>query len=291
MRHHKSGSYIPLIIASVLLTFALSLSVPDPASAGGKASEDYVIGPQDVLKIVVWENEDLSGMVAVTLDGYINYHLIGKIKASGLTTGELADKITALLANGYIVNPQVTVEVVKYMSKKIFIIGEVKKPGTYYLTRKTTLVEAISMAGGTTDNADREVIIVRPDKHRKSAVNRAKQPLSQAEGGRQIKVDLRSAVEGDLTQNIFVHDGDSIFIPKAKSFFIMGEVKSPGRYKLEKGTTILKAISIAGGETEKAAKNRTKVIRNIKGEKFERKVSLDELVRSEDIIIVPESFF
>lgn len=250
--------------------------------------EDYIIGPQDVLEITVWDNDDLFSKAAVSLEGFINYHLIGKIKASGLTAPELADKIAELLADGYIINPQVTLEVVEYKSKKIFIIGEATKPGTYYLTKKTTLVEALSMAGGPTKDADREIILVRPKK-----TNEGGDPVSpnQAEEGGQFKVDLRSALEGDLSQNIYIQDGDSIFIPKVKSFFIMGEVKHPGQYNLEKGTTVLKAISMAGGTTEKAAVNRTKIVRIIDGKEVKTKVKMDAPVQPDDIIVVPESFF
>ncbi|MGA1868104.1 MAG: polysaccharide biosynthesis/export family protein [bacterium] len=252
-----------------------------------EAGEDYIIGPEDVLHVTVWDNEDLSSKVAVSLEGFINFHLIGKIKASGLTTAELAEEITHKLKSGYINNPQVTIQVIEYKSQKVFIIGEANKPGTYYLTKKTTLIEAISMAGGLRD-AGREVIVVRPKKKGKS---RDYAPSSQAEEGEQIKVDIRSALEGDLSQNIYIHNGDSIFIPKAQSFFIMGEVNSPGKYSLEKGTTILKAISMGGGTTAKAAMGRTKVVRVVEGKEVKIKVNMDEFVQPNDAIIVPESFF
>jgi polysaccharide export outer membrane protein len=238
--------------------------------------EDYVIGPQDVLEIVVWDNDDLSGKVSVTLEGYINYQLIGKVRASGLNAGEFAQEITKLLADGYIVNPQVNVRVVEYKSQKVFIIGEAAKPGTYYLTKRTSIVEAISMAGGLTKDADMEVIIVRP---------------KDAEEVEQITVDVRRALEGDLSQNIYLRNGDSIFIPKAKTFFIMGEVSKPGEYKLESGTTVRKAVSLSGGATDKASMGRAKVIRVIGDKEVESRIGLDEPLEPNDTIIIPERFF
>ena len=252
-------------------------------------SEDYIIGPQDVIEIKVWDNEDLSGKVVVTLDGYINHHLIGKIKASGLSTGKMAKKITDLLANGYLVNPQVTVQVVLYKSQKVFLMGEIAKPDTYYLQKKkTTLVEIIARAGGLTKDADREVILVRT---KDSNEKKSNLPDKNTKNKLQIIVDFQNALEGDLSQNIFVQSGDSIFVPKAKTYFILGEVKNSGKYKLEKGTTILKAISIAGGETEKAAIDRTKIIRTINKKKTEIDVELHDSVQPGDIIVVPESWF
>ncbi len=250
----------------------------------------YIIGPQDVLEITVWDNPDLSGKVSISLDGFMNYQLIGKVKASGLTAPELADKITELLADGYIINPQVTVQVARYKSQKIFVVGEANKPGTYYLTKRTTLVEAISMAGGHAKDADREVIIVRP-KNKKSTFGKNPLTPNQAEKSEMIKVDFRSALEGDLSHNVYVQNGDSIFIPKSKTFFIMGEVRNPGKYNLDKGTTMLNAISLAGGETDEAALSKTKIIRLVDGKKIERRVEMGELVKPDDVIIVPESFF
>ena len=80
--------------------------------------EDYIIGPEDVLMITVWDNDDLTGKVAVTIEGYITYQLIGRIKVTDLTERDLADKISALLSDGYIVNPQVSVKVEEYKSQK-----------------------------------------------------------------------------------------------------------------------------------------------------------------------------
>lgn len=253
----------------------LAAALPWTAWAQSATSEDYVIGPEDVLFVTVWDNADLSGNFAVSQDGIINYHLIGEVRASGLSAGGLARRITGLLADGYIVNPQVSVRVLKYLSQKVFIVGEVVKPGTYYLTKKTTLLEAISMAGGPTQDAGREVIIVRS---------------GNGEGG-QLSFDLRSALEGDLSQNVAVVDSDSIFVPRSSTFFIMGEVKKPGEYNLDEMTTVRKAISLAGGSTDKAAINRTRIISAEDGREVQRKVKLDELVKPNDTLVVPESFF
>jgi polysaccharide export outer membrane protein len=271
--------------AAIVFLSVVLLLMAAPLQAGeGESSpdfvENYMIGPQDILDIVVWDNEDLSGKVAVSLDGHINYQLIGKVRASGLTVGELAQRITELLADGYIINPQVNVRVVEYKSQKVFIMGEAARPGTYYLTKLTTIVEAISMAGGLTQDADTEAIIVRPSGN----------GTDNGEFG-QIKVDIRSALEGNLGQNICVRNNDSIFIPKAKTFFIMGEVNKPGEYKLESGTTVRKAVSLSGGATEKASMGRARVIRAIDDNEVETRIGLDEPLQPNDTVIIPERFF
>jgi polysaccharide export outer membrane protein len=166
--------------------------------------------------------------------------------------------------------------VATYRSKEIHIIGEVNRPGTYYLKKRTMIVEAISMAQGPTNGADPEVIIVR-------------QVLNGE--GENITVNLRRALEGDTSQNIEIREGDSIYLSKAKTFFIMGEVNRPGQFKLEKDTSIRKAISIAGGHTERAALNRVKVIRIVDKKEREQEVALDEIVQPQDTIVVPQSYF
>ncbi len=238
--------------------------------------DEYVIGAEDVLRITVWDNADLTVNVRVGLDGYITYKYIGRVKASGLNSSELSGMIAEKLSEGYINDPQVNVQIATYRSKEIFIIGEVNRPGTYYLTKRTTIVEAISMAQGPKSDADSDVIIVRKEK-----VGKVKN----------ITVNLRKALEGDLTQNIMVLDGDSIFLSKAKTFFIMGEVHKPGQYKLEKDTSVRKAISIAGGHTERAALGRVKIIRTIEREEVEREVKLEDTVEPLDTIVVPQSYF
>jgi len=246
------------------------------AQAEPDVAERYLIGPEDVLQVIVWDNDDLTKKVSVGLDGYINFQFVGRVKASGLTANELSSKLAGMLSEGYIKNAHVTIQVVEHRSKKLFIIGEVHKPGTYYLTRPMTIVEAISMAQGPTNAADQEVIIVR-----------------QGTGpeGSKLTINLQRALEGDASQNIPVKAEDAIYISKAKTFFIMGEVHKPGQYKLEEEATVRKAISIAGGHTEKAALKRVKIIRHKNQEKTEKEVDLEEMVEPFDTIIVPQSYF
>ena len=258
-----------------------------------KEEKDYEIGPEDVLRIMVWDHDDLERVVSVSREGDFSYPLIGKVHAEGLTVAELEKEIARRLAGKYIINPQVTVKVEEYKSKKVFLMGEVggyqkrgKGAGTYYLTGKTTLIEILSQAGGPTKEAGSEVIIIRPRNKKGNPVN-----PGEAKADEIIRINLRRLLEGDISQNIYVEPGDTIYVPKAEFFFVYGEVKNPGKYMLEKGTDVLKAITIAGGATEKAAIKRIKIIREKGGHKIEIRAKLTDPVQAEDIIIVPESFF
>ncbi|HQH42596.1 MAG TPA: SLBB domain-containing protein [Syntrophorhabdaceae bacterium] len=269
------------------LFFILCIALFPPSLA--VAQKDYVIGPEDELAITVWDHPDLSRKLRVNLEGKISFPLIGEVHAAGLTPIELENKLKDLLSNGYIVEPQINVIVTEYRSQKIFIIGEVNAPGSYPLTKRTSIVEAISMAGGVKSDADLEIMIVRP----KSGNTKYEGAISpdKADPSDVIKVRLRDVLDGEKAQNIEVQNMDTIFVPKIKVIYVTGEVKRPGQYTMIKNMTILNAISTAGGFTDKAARKKVRVVREKDGKKVELTLSMDSLVEPGDTIVVPESFW
>ena len=110
-------------------------------------SQDYIVGPGDVLDISVYDNPDMTTTVRVSGDGVIILPLLNQIDVAGLTISQVSDKVVTLLADGYIVNPQVNVFVTEYRSKKAVILGQVVSPGLYELRGHTTLLELVSEAG------------------------------------------------------------------------------------------------------------------------------------------------
>ena len=145
------------------LVAVLCLMVP-LAAAGQRQSPDYVVGPQDVLAITVWDQADLSGKFTVEADGSFSFPLIGRVKVGGLTLRAIEVELAKKLSDGYFKNPQLTVTVDSYRSQRIFIVGEVRVPGTYPLAGSMSLIEALSRAGSTTPAASTEVIIVHAPK-------------------------------------------------------------------------------------------------------------------------------
>jgi polysaccharide export outer membrane protein len=252
------------------------------------AETNYVLGPEDEISIIVWDHPDLARKTRINLEGRISFPLIGELQVAGLTQLQLEKKLTEMLADGYIVNPQVSVQVTDYRSQKIFVIGEVNSPGAYPLTKRTMVVEAIAMAGGVKPEADQEIMIVRPK--RNHAAQGAVLP-DEADPSELIKVRLRDVLEGERNQNIEVLNLDTIFIPKIKVFYVTGEVKRPGQYTFMKGMTVLNAVSTAGGFTEKAAKKKVKTVRENDGKKEELSLTQDAAIEPGDTIVVPESFW
>ncbi len=220
-------------------------------------AQDYVIGPRDVLKITVWGQQDLSQNYNVSAEGTIVFPLIGEVRAAGFTEAQLGQKIATLLEKDYLVNPQVLVSVAEYKSKKVLVLGEAGKPGMYPLTGETTVLEVVSQAGGFSPTAGKQLVLLRPQQRVASAGQ-------VVPGGTSIRrLDIEKIQAGDNSENISVEDGDTIFIPKANAFFVLGEVTKPGSFVLEKDTTALEAVTIAGGFTNKASAAGTKVIRKL----------------------------
>jgi polysaccharide export outer membrane protein len=277
------------MLAVLALTAEVSAAQQAPPQASQPRGE-YLVGAQDVLTVTVWDSPDLSGKYTVETDGSFTFPLIGRIKAGGLTLRQLEAELRKKLADGYFKNPQVSVAVESYRSQRIFIVGEVRSPGTYPLTGDMTLIEAIARAGSTTPNASPEAIIVRAAPGKTPAGPTL--PGQKAGAVDSQRVNLRDLQSGALTQNIALRDGDTIYVPRAESIYVFGQVRSPGAYALQDAeTTILQALSLAGGVTDRGATNRIKIVRVVKGEKVEIKVKLTDLVLPGDTIIVPEKYF
>ena len=245
-------------------------------------AQEYMIGEGDLLKITVYDNPDLTTEARVSGDGKISFPFIGEVEVNGLTPIGVEKKIAKLLQDGYIKRPQVAVFIAEYKSKKVTALGEFAKPGIVELRGNSTLMEVISSAGGVTVNAGEMLYIQR----------KILKPGSSSKEDVTITVELTRLLEkGDVTANVAVFDGDSIYVPRAAFVYVNGEVKTPGAYKITKGLTVLRAITLAGGFTPKAWQGRTKIIRKTEKGEVEIKAEMDDLVMPDDIVFVPESFF
>ncbi len=276
---------------SVLLMVLLMCLFVIPALA----NQDYKIGARDIIKISVYEEADLTKTVRVTTEGMVSFPLLGSLKVAGLTVTGLEQKLTQLLGKDYLINPQVSVFVEEYHSKKVFVLGAVNKPGAYELMGEATVLEMISRAEGITEDGGNSLMLLRNQLDPKTLL-----PLGISEP---IVIDLNALlVKGDITRDVKVEDKDVIHIPRADSIYVLGEVKSPGSFKLEdKSITVMQAVTMAGGLTRIAAPRRTKVIRVDDGHERSILVDLKEIMegnkhqdivlKAEDMVIVAESFF
>jgi len=287
--------------------FSVAQYLVEYPEARGPAGDDYQVGGYDVLSIVVYEEKDLSrGAVRVSADGFISFPLIGRVKVESLTTSEIEKLISHKLAEEqYLLDPHVSVMVTEYNSKRFLVLGAVKNPGSYALQAQECVLDAISRAGGIRrareaywgraggEQAGKKGMIIRTENlntdHARKIV---------------INLDLEGLLKGrDQISNIFMVDKDVLFIPTAEHFYIIGEVIRPGSYSIaDKEITLVEAISIAGGFTRVAARNRTRIIRVEDGTEKIIEIKVDAItgagkkiqdvpIKPGDVIVVPESFF
>jgi polysaccharide biosynthesis/export protein len=168
-----------------------------PAANAGGAPVDtstYKIGPQDSLKVVVWREPDFSGVYTVHSDGKITLPLVGDIQAGGLTADAVGKNLTTALSK-LIVKPLVTVTVQQVLSQKYYMDGEIGRPGEYSLAAPTSVLEAISLAGGLRDFANgKKIYILR--------------------GSERLKFNYKDVIKGkNLEQNIPLKSGDHVVVP------------------------------------------------------------------------------
>src|SRR5919198_1112897 len=288
--------YTRRLLASVLV--AAVFSVASAAQGGAQTrpsgpAADYIVGAQDVLTITCYDQTDLTGKFTVETDGTFSYPLIGRVKVGGLTLRQVESEVkTRLVSDGYFRNPQITVSVDTYKSQKVFIVGEVRTPGTYALSGDMNLVEALARAGSTLPTASGEAIVVHPEAGQTPSGPTLPAAVIDAGGDNLVRVDLRDLQNGAFSQNALLRDGDTIFVPRAESVYVFGHVKNPGAYAMQqKNTTVLQALSLAGGVTDRGTTSRIKIVRIVNGEKRDVKVKLTDLVQAGDTIVVSERFF
>jgi polysaccharide export outer membrane protein len=253
-------------------------------------TESFVLGPEDIIKIQVWGEDDLTTEMPVRPDGFISFPLIGEVKAQGKTPGQLKNVIVKRLG-GYLKEPNVVVIVKEINSINVSITGEVEKPGVFKVNRPLTLLHLFSMANGFTDKAELKGSYVLRD-------------------GKKLPVNIYRLVKhDDFSQNIWLRHNDVIYIHEnfKNRIHIIGEVQEPKVIFYREGMTLLDAVLTAGGLTEIARPAGAKVYR--KGRTKSGKtasatipVDLSDVIsdgdlsknitlRPGDIIHIPRAFF
>lgn len=254
-------------------------------------SEDYLLGPEDVIEVRVFELDQLNRKVRISGDGRIELPLVGNLRVAGLTGEEVSAEVAARLKDRYVQNPQVSIFIVEFNSQKVSLLGAVKAPSTYALVGQRRLLQVLAEAGSLASNAGNTLYVFRQTPDGRSA--RLTVPLNEL------------LLQGDPRWNIAIIPGDVVSVPpeQAIAVSVLGAVNSPGVHKLPVGdeATLLKAIALAGGLNERASKKGLQIKRrNRGGDTVIIKVNLSDILSGKkpdlilvegDVIVVNESFF
>jgi polysaccharide export outer membrane protein len=272
------------MLTMLLLTMLQAVAAP----GGNDAQRLYIVGPNDVLTITVYNQAQLSSKFVVEADGTFAYPLLGRVAAGGLSIRAVEDKVRQGLAGGFLKDPQVTVTVDQYRSQQIFVMGEVKQPGPLPFTGSMTLIEALARAGSVTERAGTDAVIVH------SAPGADAAPVTVLSGtppAGAIHVDVQKLQSGTLSQNVTLRAGDTIFVPRAETVFVSGQVHMPGEYAIRAGMTVRQVLALAGGVTDRGSTRRVQIIRVVNGKETAMGGDLQKTVQAGDTIVVNERFF
>jgi polysaccharide export outer membrane protein len=262
-------------------TRALPFGSPEGTPlAGGNAaaSNEYRLGPGDIVKITVYGNQDLTTETEVSQGGKISFPLVGEIAVAGMTRGEAEKAISKALAKGkFVPNAYVNMLISQYRSQQVSVVGEVNKPGNYAINKASSVTELIAMAGGITPKGSNVISIIRKNSRG---------------GTEKHQVDVRNIFAGNDKIALSIRPDDVIYIPPLPVFYIYGEVRSPGSYPLTPDMTVRQALSVGGGLTVRGTERGIRVERKDKdGKTDSRRPNLDEKLAPDDVVQVQESWF
>ena len=231
----------------------------------------YIIGPGDVLSLTVWGRPDASALrMIVGPDGIISVPRIGFINTKGRTRESVAEEIKGKFL-AYYSNPEISFAIDEYHNNKAFVLGRVENPGVVTFPGEGTLLEALSIAGGYSTEAEDTYLT-------KCSIIRGNDTI--------IWIDLNELLQnGNMALNARIMNNDIIFIPESQSelVYVMGEVMTPGAYNMTGRLTLLDSLMMAGGPTEDAKKSKLYLIRKTTDNKGEvREIDLQHILTSAD---------
>lgn len=256
-------------------------------SSGIKSTDTkYRIGPGDMLDIRVFNRPQFSReAVRVDSGGMIRMPLIeGEIRAACMTESELAAEITRRYQE-YLREPQVDVFIKEYNSQPVAVIGSVRLPSRFQLTRRVRLLELLTFAGGLADNAGRTVQIV----HTGSAPS-CDAPIENASTSGLDNYKVSETLRGDESANPFMQPGDIVSIAEAEQIFVVGNVIRPSAIALREPITVTRAIAMAGGIMPDTKKDRVRIIRQTPGTAEKNEIFVDlkaiDKRQAEDVVLM-----
>lgn len=254
---------------------------PIPAASAAQPA-DYrleALGMGDMIRVSVFRNPDLTTEARVSERGTIMFPLIGEISVTGLTPTQVSKQIADKLRAGrFVVDPEVTVSIAQVNSRQVAVLGSVQKPGRYPLDATTAKVtDLIALAGGIAPTGSDQITVMTTRNGRTE----------------RREIDLAAMIRsGDLTQNLELQAGDTLYVGRAPMIYVTGEVTRAGAYRVEKDMTVMQAIALGGGITPRGTERGIRIHRkNGDGQIHRMEAKLTDPVQTDDVIFVRESLF
>ena len=232
----------------------------------------YRLGPGDEISVNVFGVDELSDNYRIDGMGQVSLPLIGSVEVSGYTLSETETVLEKRFGDEYLRNPQINVSVLEFRSQQFTAVGAVSQPRVYNTQRKITLVEALAMAGGLTSNAGNTIQLT----------DRVRNPETGELGTRSLIIEVEDLTKQGFEYNVILGASAVINVPTAGSIFVEGAVQRPGVYQARGETTVLKAITMAGGLKFEADKSGLRVLRRepATGQWSQQYVQMDEIRES-----------
>lgn len=264
-----------MLLATLVVAIAW-LAGPALAQQAQQGQPEYQIGPGDSIRVVVFQNPDLTVETRVTENGTISYPLVGSVRIGGLTIPAAEQAVArALEAGRFIERPQVNIVLVQNRGNQVSVLGAVGRPGRFPLeTFNTRLSEMIAIAGGIAAGGADVVLITGT---REGKVLRK-------------EIDIAGMfLENRLGEDLMVAGGDVIYVHRQPMFYIYGEVQRAGSYRVERAMTVRQALAQAGGPTARGTVRGLRIYRRDAAKVQVVSPELDDLVKPDDVLLVPES--
>jgi len=277
----QSYAYIRRLLGALtalLLAWALPAAAQQPVATAVLAPAEYRLGPGDVVRVSVYQNQDLTLEARVNESGNIAYPLLGSVKLAGLGIAEAEKTIADGLRNGnFVRQPQVTLSVLQIRANLVSVLGQVNKPGRYPIDlADTRLTDLLAAAGGVAGGGSDIVVITG---------TRKGQPY-------RLEVNVQTLfTAGTQDNNIVVQNGDTLWVDRQPLVYIYGEVQRPGPMRLERDMTVMQALATGGGLNARGTQKGIRVHRKVDGAIKVIESGLDDKVQEGDVVFVRESLF
>lgn len=272
----KTVNLVVTMLVAMLFAATSAVAVAQAPAVAAKAATlssvdtGYKIGPDDVIEVDLLGQADFKTRARVKADGTMSFPFIGTINVQGQTPITLKRVIEdKLRAGGYYAQPIINVEIASFASRYVIVLGEVGQGGLQPVDRAYRLSEIIARSGGIRETGADYVIITR-------------------DGKDDMKLSFDKLARGSEADDPFVQPGDKIFVPKAETYYIYGQIAAPGVYPIKEEMTLRKVIARSGGLTASGSEKRIKLFHDGKQIK---KVDLERIVQGGDVLVVGERFF